>query len=138
MYVAITRARRELFLHFADRRMVFGQTVVRPPSRFLNELPPATVAGNCTAPAGLSRPPFRSAPKNIAKSPVSAAPTQKTEIAESPKSPYRRGTIVRHQRHGDGVIINFEGGGKDLTIEVAFKTCKKKFNSDIARLQIVR
>ena len=138
MYVAITRARRELFLHFADRRMVFGQTVVRPPSRFLNELPPATVAGNCTAPAGLSRPPFRSAPKNVAKSPVSAAPTQKTEIAESPKSPYRRGTIVRHQRHGDGVIINFEGGGKDLTIEVAFKTCKKKFNADIARLQIVR
>lgn len=43
MYVALTRARKKLQLHFADQRMTFGQTKVSPPSRFLTELPQKSV-----------------------------------------------------------------------------------------------
>src|SRR5574340_1757022 len=39
MYVAITRARRRLYLSFADSRMLHGQIRYGLPSRFLNELP---------------------------------------------------------------------------------------------------
>jgi len=37
-YVAITRAKKELWLLNCKRRMLFGQTQVNPPSRFMNEI----------------------------------------------------------------------------------------------------
>lgn len=40
MYVAITRARRRLYLSFAQTRMLHGQTRYNLRSRFLTELPP--------------------------------------------------------------------------------------------------
>ena len=38
-YVAITRARKNLFLTCANTRQIFGQTSANPSSRFLNEIP---------------------------------------------------------------------------------------------------
>ena len=40
-YVGITRAEKHLFLTGAKMRMVFGHTVMYPPSRFLKEIPRA-------------------------------------------------------------------------------------------------
>jgi DNA helicase-2/ATP-dependent DNA helicase PcrA len=42
-YVAITRARKRLFLTFAQRRFIFGQTQTNPPSLFLREIPESLV-----------------------------------------------------------------------------------------------
>ena len=39
MYVAITRARRRLYLSHAQTRMLHGQTRYNIPSRFLEEIP---------------------------------------------------------------------------------------------------
>ena len=39
MYVALTRARRRLYLSFAQSRMLHGQTRYNIPSRFLQEIP---------------------------------------------------------------------------------------------------
>jgi DNA helicase-2/ATP-dependent DNA helicase PcrA len=39
MYVAITRARRRLYLSLAQNRMLHGQTRFNIPSRFVGELP---------------------------------------------------------------------------------------------------
>ncbi|MCA9687001.1 MAG: ATP-binding domain-containing protein, partial [Myxococcales bacterium] len=39
-YVAVTRARRKLTLSYVERRFLWGGTQVRPPSRFLQALPP--------------------------------------------------------------------------------------------------
>jgi DNA helicase-2/ATP-dependent DNA helicase PcrA len=39
-YVAITRARRRLYISYAATRMIFGQTKYLAPSRFLVQLPP--------------------------------------------------------------------------------------------------
>ena len=38
-YVGITRAKRHLYLSFAQRRTLFGLTQSNPPSRFLNDIP---------------------------------------------------------------------------------------------------
>ena len=38
-YVAITRARKRLFLTYAATRRTYGSTQANPPSRFLNEIP---------------------------------------------------------------------------------------------------
>ena len=40
MYVAITRAKRDLFIVLTRQRMLFGQTQCFPPSRFLKEINP--------------------------------------------------------------------------------------------------
>ncbi len=40
-YVAITRARKKLYLTYAATRQMFGSTQANPPSRFLRELPKA-------------------------------------------------------------------------------------------------
>ncbi|WP_022660695.1 UvrD-helicase domain-containing protein [Paucidesulfovibrio longus] len=39
LYVGMTRAKRELFLSHAERRMLFGRTLNPQPSRFLKEIP---------------------------------------------------------------------------------------------------
>ena len=38
MYVAITRAKKNLFIVLTRQRMLFGQTQCLPPSRFLREI----------------------------------------------------------------------------------------------------
>ena len=43
MYVAITRARQQLSLHYAHERMLYGSRSTNPVSRFLSELPPECV-----------------------------------------------------------------------------------------------
>ena len=39
-YVAITRAKKELYLSTSRTRMIFGQTRRNPPSTFLSEIDP--------------------------------------------------------------------------------------------------
>ena len=49
-YVAITRARKKLWILMAYNRCIFGQTLNNLPSRFINELPPQNIEiiNNCT------------------------------------------------------------------------------------------
>ena len=38
-YVGITRAKEKAYLVFTQQRRLYGQTMVNPPSRFLNDIP---------------------------------------------------------------------------------------------------
>jgi DNA helicase-2/ATP-dependent DNA helicase PcrA len=38
-YVAVTRAKKKLYLSFAEMRQIFGQTNIAPPSQFLLDVP---------------------------------------------------------------------------------------------------
>lgn len=51
-YVAITRARRRLFLTYAMQRHLFGESVANPRSRFINEIPPEHVTAVGVGSAG--------------------------------------------------------------------------------------
>jgi DNA helicase-2/ATP-dependent DNA helicase PcrA len=44
-YVGITRAKERLYLVYAFRRTIYGQTQVNGPSRFLSDIPPELVVG---------------------------------------------------------------------------------------------
>jgi DNA helicase-2/ATP-dependent DNA helicase PcrA len=55
-YVGITRARERLYLSRAHLRSAWGQTSYNPPSRFLDEVPPALVDWQ-RAESSVSRPP---------------------------------------------------------------------------------
>jgi len=42
-YVGVTRAKQKLYLITARTRQLFGSTMVNPPSRFLDDIPPSLV-----------------------------------------------------------------------------------------------
>ena len=53
-YVAITRARKRLYLTCAQQRQIFGQTSANPVSRFIQEIPPELRSTTGVGSAGFS------------------------------------------------------------------------------------
>lgn len=114
MYVAMTRARRRLYLSFAQSRMLHGQTRYNIASRFLDEIPQDCIKWLRTAPQKAFNPSHStwnahqstSATFNRQDSPVNAA--------------WRIGQNVQHAKFGPGVIINCEGSGSDARVQVNF------------------
>ena len=49
-YVAITRARKELFLTYAQIRTIFGKEQINSPSEFLNDIPQELLQADTPAP----------------------------------------------------------------------------------------
>ncbi len=104
MYVAITRARRRLYLSHAQSRMLHGQVRYGFASRFLTELPDAVLLP-------LNR---RSAARDTPAPPAPrAAPV-------GHGTGYRVGQCVAHAKFGTGIIIDFEGRGPDARVQVKF------------------
>ena len=116
-YVAITRARKRLYLSFAQTRMLHGQTRYNLPSRFLDEIP-----------EGLMKwltPRFAAQRARQALASVSqtwAAPHRKTSGFANPATAggFRVGQNVQHPKFGSGVIVDAEGQGNDARVQVNF------------------
>jgi DNA helicase-2/ATP-dependent DNA helicase PcrA len=114
MYVAITRARRRLYLSYAQSRMLHGQTRYNVASRFLEELPEKLMKKLNAAPARPWAPaPFR------ASSPFSSPAAGDTG--------WRVGQNVEHPKFGAGVIVNAEGRGADARVQVNFRNAGLKW-----------
>ena len=107
MYVALTRARRRLYLSLAQCRMLHGQTRYNVPSRFFSELPPELIEW-------LSA----SIHARVARGTPSMVPERRAQ--PSGGSGLRIGQSVRHAKFGLGVIVNAEGLGDDARVQVNF------------------
>jgi ATP-dependent DNA helicase UvrD/PcrA len=118
MYVAITRARRHLYLSFAQSRMLHGQTRYNIASRFLNEIPEHCLKWLQSAPQQDVNP---YQPEHSA--------VQKTRLSNqsSPPGQWRIGQNVEHAKFGAGVIVNYEGNGSDARVEVNFNRVGTKW-----------
>ena len=133
MYVAITRARRRLYLSYAGSRMLHGQPRYGIVSRFVEEVPPELCkwivlpekqyesrwgnrggAGSDSWGSGGGRAP--QADRNMYKT------TQRAnfEMQRPDEHPFAIGQNVRHAKFGDGVVIDFEGRGLDARVQVRF------------------
>ena len=117
MYVAITRARRRLYLSWAQSRMLHGQFRPGIASRFLEEIPPQLLK------AVNSR---RHAPESWS-APSAPPPDARRAATASSGSPWRFGQNVVHPKFGAGVIINCEGSGSDARVEVKFRDAGSKW-----------
>ena len=128
MYVAITRARRRLYLSHAQSRMLHGQVRYGMPSRFLAELPePVLLHLNRRSETGY---PAASALKNSlrAKAPgESYAPAPRRPTAAGEGTGFRVGQSVAHAKFGTGIIIDFEGRGSDARVQVKFREAGTKW-----------
>ncbi len=111
MYVAITRARRRLYLSHAQSRMLHGQIRYSLPSHFLDELPEQVLLQ-------LNR---RSAPAQPSAAPKAPSPSRSNDTG------YRVGQSVAHAKFGTGIIIDFEGRGSDARVQVKFREAGTKW-----------
>jgi DNA helicase-2/ATP-dependent DNA helicase PcrA len=121
MYVALTRARRRLYLTLAQSRMLHGQTRFNVPSRFFREIPetlmrkimPSRRSGNWGQAPG-----WGAAPN--ARTYAGAIPAQPVGQLDA-GLPWRIGQSVVHPKFGSGVIVSAEGRGADARVQVNFR-----------------
>ena len=123
MYVALTRARRRLYLSFAQSRMLHGQTRYNIASSFFQEIPEVLlkrinrVAAYAThAPAAQQD---RAAYAGAGLRRVNPSVARAAGMPD-PASPWRIGQNVTHPKFGAGVIVNAEGRGADARVQVNF------------------
>ena len=123
MYVAVTRARKRLYISHAQTRMLHGQTRYNLPSRFFDEIPegllkwltPRMARGHAAVSGGLT---FTSPRRPAWAEPAPAAVMRRT--AEKETGGFRIGQNVAHAKFGQGVIVNAEGAGSDARVQVNF------------------
>ncbi|MDA8454765.1 UvrD-helicase domain-containing protein [Acidovorax sp. GBBC 3334] len=147
MYVAITRARKRLYLSHSQTRLLHGQTRYNIKSRFFEELPEAALkwitpkhqgfgsfapnsgAKNSMNPAAWSG--FGSKSENFASPPV---PPQKAPPAHG----LRVGLAVFHTKFGEGKVLALEGAGDDARAQVNFPRHGTKWLAlSVAKLTVV-
>ena len=117
MYVALTRARRRLYLSFAQSRMLHGQTRYGIASRFFREIPePLMHRINRSFGFRVSS----SESKKLGGAAAGFNPKPEPRNLE-PSMPWRVGQSVVHPKFGSGVIVNAEGRGADARVQVNFR-----------------
>jgi len=115
MYVAITRARKRLYLSHSQTRMLHGQTRYNLKSRFLEELPESALKWITPRKQGRG---FDFAPSGAAdlKGGATASPSPR---AQSPHG-LRVGIKVFHGKFGEGTVNALEGNGDDARAQINF------------------
>ncbi|MFZ6674547.1 UvrD-helicase domain-containing protein [Undibacterium sp. Xuan67W] len=137
MYVAITRARKRLYVTFSQTRMLHGQTRYNLRSRFFDEMPEESLKW-------LS-PKIQASWFGNKKSAWDEDPTdQANRIAQSfqgtqsssGKPGWRIGESVKHAKFGEGVIVNIEGSGTNSRAHINFgREGMKLLDLSIAKLE---
>ena len=121
-YVAITRARRRLYLTHAQSRMLHGQLRYNIASRFLDELPDGLVRWLSPQRAGMP--------------PMQDVETGVDTGRGAERSGWRIGQSVKHAKFGLGIIIDAEGRGSDARVQVNFRDAGVKWLAlEYAKLQ---
>lgn len=129
MYVAITRARRRLYLTFAQSRMLHGQTNYSRVSSFLSELPEELLQWITPQVAARKKNEFYAPASTISRAPRVVPP-------KGGGSLWRVGQRVFHQKFGEGVVTDTEGAGNEGRVQVNFKRAGSKWLSlEYAKLE---
>jgi DNA helicase-2/ATP-dependent DNA helicase PcrA len=130
MYVAITRARKRLYLSFSQTRMLHGQTRYHVKSRFFDELPEQHLKWLTPKNQGFGSGYVREYQAAWARgsglgSVVGAgrveSPSMPAYVPKTaPSHGFRSGQGVFHSKFGEGVIVTLEGTGDDARAQVNF------------------
>ena len=133
-YVAITRARKRLFVSNTAMRMLYGRTTRNLPSRFVKEIPleVCETTGVNTRPQNISFSTPKYTPTSANKSSFIKTDTPKSA------SPYKVGMQVKHNAFGVGMILSTTPMGNDTLLEIAFENVgTKKIMAGFAKLTII-
>ena len=131
MYVAITRARKRLYLSFSQTRMLHGQVRYNIKSRFFEELPEGALRWltprNQGFGSGFARDYQAAWSKGAGLTGIvgaGRAEPRPAPLSAGPKTTsshgLRSGQAVFHNKFGEGVIVTLEGQGEDARAQVNF------------------
>ncbi len=128
-YVALTRAKQQLVLTCAERRMMYGQTRYSKPSQFLEELPDERVDSNLHAPkvdeiqelAQTATPQYRSRrARDISGNDGFRHPNMAKAARRISAVDLKPGDQVDHRAFGHGMITSCKPMGGDILLEITF------------------
>jgi DNA helicase-2/ATP-dependent DNA helicase PcrA len=159
LYVGITRAKDQLYMTYAFRRLIFGESSISEPSRFLGDVPAHLLEGVSTQVKSMQD---RDGYKRMTTwdSDTSSGDWARTRGGASgkilpfpgasamrkappappahPPTPYRVGQRVRHAKFGDGEILSLEFMKDDVEVTVRFDSeGTKRLSTAFARLVIL-
>jgi DNA helicase II / ATP-dependent DNA helicase PcrA len=137
MYVAITRARKRLYISHSQTRMLHGQTRYNLKSRFLDELPEANLKWLTPRNQGFGSGYAREyqeawnrgsglsgivgAGRVDASPPSRPLPSSSIGATKAASTHgLRSGQTVFHNKFGEGVILTIEGAGDDARAQINF------------------
>ncbi len=165
-YVALTRAKKQVFLSYANRRLQWGQLRDQVPSQFIDEIDPDLLTFekkdedayfDRTDSGGASFESFKQevssvSPEKIYKKvpqsrpdvsklkKISSGQRQSAEkhLDYEPNTGIKVGSLVFHSRFGKGRVLDLTGEFPDTKAEIDFeKFGKKKILLKFAKLQIL-
>lgn len=133
-YVAITRAKRRLFVTHTQYRMLYGQTMRNKLSTFIREIPAELIVMKGDKPrASVStwekpkKPNYLA--EQAAKKPVIPQPVASGVV-------FAAGDRVRHNTFGEGTVQEAKRMGNDTMLTIAFDTVgNKKLMANFARIE---
>jgi DNA helicase-2/ATP-dependent DNA helicase PcrA len=137
-YVGVTRAKEYLYLLYTFRRTLYGESELREPSRFLNDLPTGLIKGRAQKrvrqqglgleagrylgrqQAGVTS--FSPGPaRRRRQTPgLDRRPPARAERSPSEELRFETGDEVEHRVFGRGVVIESKVSGGDEQVTVAF------------------
>ncbi len=136
MYVAVTRARRRLYLSLAQSRMLHGQVRYNIASRFIDEIPRELLQWLSPRERRGAYNVERSEWGTTNRAPGAAGSGVGGPLMTPPPPAWRIGQGVRHAKFGLGIIIDAEGRGSDARVQVNFRDAGVKWLAlDYARLE---
>ena len=126
MYVAITRARKRLYLSHSQSRMLHGQTRFNMKSRFFDELPEEALKwltpknqnfgsswnADSAMQSGASSSGYTGASGTFGQTVSRKEDTSKHGL--------RLGMLVFHAKFGEGTVLTLEGAGDDARAQINF------------------
>lgn len=128
-YVGITRAEEKLYLVNAAQRMMYGHTKYNMPSRFISEISSDLLIDE----NGNSIVTYQSKPKPKSpyshagyKQPLNKVVDRRSQTTGAENESFELGEHVLHKKWGDGVIMNMEGEGDQLELDVFFSSIGEK------------
>ena len=126
-YVGMTRAMQSLTLSYASKRFLHGQSFYSLNSRFLDEIPRNFLN-------------YIKNPNNesVTKGYENTDAFSKKMVSSKNDSIYSIGQVVKHSKFGLGTILNYEGSGDSMRLQIKFqKVGTKWLISSYANLEIV-
>jgi DNA helicase-2/ATP-dependent DNA helicase PcrA len=159
-YVAITRAKKKLYIVHTKNRMLYGRTSHNPISRFVTEIPTELIYNDTPRsqdyrPQGIvfgslakeqtsyygqkssySSTSTYSSRSNGVGDAITVGKSFSNPIKKSPSATFSEGDRVSHMTFGEGEIISVKPMGADILYEISFdKVGTKKLMATYAKLK---
>ena len=137
-YVAVTRAKKQLYLTRARQRMLFGSTRFNQPSRFIREIPDDLLEVTGETVSRFSYMPSQSKKSSPSVTRGFTSSAQSFPTTEKCTTVFNVGDTVVHKTYGDGIVLSAKPMGNDTLLEIAFTAAgTKKIMANYSKIEKV-